>query len=403
MPVIQNSKSNPFSRTHFHTILRHWYDHNPDEKTIAGANSPKYKGKPWVWVEDGGTLFHLNSDTTREGVEAYLTYVDQYGDNLLWTVVQNKSGKMNKIAMGPEKRVESGFYFYREVPLVAETVIPSVPQAPVAILNQPIVTPQKPGSLSVHSTTGTKARELLTRSACKLLELQEASGWKELLVTDAVPILWFGNAFTTKPRILTVGANPSSNEFKAPSVRALQNGEKVTDLIASVNLQREVIDSYNGYFNYQPYIKWFGPVEWFLQEFKTSYQKPAYFRGLHVDLFPFATIPDFSDIQTIVAEALFASGWASNLLKDIIGFLHPHLVIVFGRTNYSYFRKYYDPSLPPLPEGKLQYVVTKSAAFDLPILGLSVNIGHPKGFTTSQLVDYRVNILNNPQLAQWFY
>mgnify|MGYP000737109970 CR=1 FL=1 len=103
-----NKKSSPMTKDQFHKWLKNWYN-NSTEKTISDYGN---HGQPaYLHIKDGGNLFHLNADTQRIGVEAYLKLLDTEND-LLWSVVLNKNMKMNKIAFGENKKIIKGFYLY---------------------------------------------------------------------------------------------------------------------------------------------------------------------------------------------------------------------------------------------------------------------------------------------------
>ena len=54
---------------------------------------------------------------------------------------------------------------------------------------------------------------LLIEATKKLLSLRQHDDWAKELPRRAPPILWFGNARSQKPKILTIGANPSRWEY----------------------------------------------------------------------------------------------------------------------------------------------------------------------------------------------
>ncbi len=69
------------------------------------------------------------------------------------------------------------------------------------------------------------ADELLIEATKKLLRLRQKVGWAKELPHRCPPILWFGNARSPKPKVLTIGANPSRWEYLDDSCRrALKEG-----------------------------------------------------------------------------------------------------------------------------------------------------------------------------------
>ena len=91
----------------FHEALRAW---------LAASVTPTIgepgaaKGRPWVIVVDNGRYFHLDADTTRQGVWGYLHSVERYGDDITWTVRKPTRGVRDQVAFGPHQLSEHEFY-----------------------------------------------------------------------------------------------------------------------------------------------------------------------------------------------------------------------------------------------------------------------------------------------------
>ena len=114
-------------------------------------------------------------------------------------------------------------------------------------------------------------------------------------------------------------------------------------------------------------------------------------QAIHIDLFPFVTVENFGRIKEITVAALFVNGWAQRLVGRLVKALSPNILILFGRTNCGYFARYIDPSLSNMewktfPPGR--YFVGHSKHFDLPVVGLSTNLGNPKGFSAVTLKQF---------------
>ena len=87
------------------------------------------------------------------------------------------------------------------------------------------------------------------------------------IVDPSVPILWFGNLkeyMDSPTKIVTVGINPSKNEFYNPSKKVFQIEYRlkgVTSWAGKSCLSSSDIDAYctalNNYFSYNPYDRWF--------------------------------------------------------------------------------------------------------------------------------------------------
>lgn len=272
---------------------------------------------------------------------------------------------------------------------------------------------------------------LLVEATRKLIELHGDPEWANQLPGRCPPVLWFGNEYSPKRKVLTLGANPSRKEFLIDSAtrafekirssgdqsllsylerphnrfRVLYSGEQMADILTSESLQGEIIASYNSYFENNPY-NWFGhnrdntyKVEGFLRGFGASYYGGDAFQlqAIHIDLFPFATLDDFGQIKAIADTALFANKWAQRLVGRLVEALSPAILILFGRTNCGYFAKYIDPSLSNMgwePFLSGQYFVGHSERFDLPVVGLSTNLGNPKGFDAATLKKFGEHVQN---------
>ena len=268
------------------------------------------------------------------------------------------------------------------------------------------------------------AHAMLIDATRKLIELHDDPKWATQLPSRCPPVLWFGNATSSKPKVLTIGANPSRREFLSDSsaqamekvrqsgnqsllsylepphhrFRLLSGSERLVDILGSEKLQGEILTGYHGYFTRNPYKTWFGHnrddsynVEGFLRGFGASYFDAVPQQAIHIDLFPFATLDDFLAIKEMAKTAFFADGWAQRLVGGLIEFLSPTVLVVFGRTNCKYFDLYIDrpeSSRPWQPFASGQYFVGRSKRFDVPVVGLSTNLGNPIGFTASGLRAY---------------
>ena len=218
------------------------------------------------------------------------------------------------------------------------------------------------------------------------------------------PVCWFGNLDTKKPLILTMGINPSDEEF--------ENGQ-FRGFIGNYANPQDCLDAYNMYFdsaNANPYKKWFGQAESFINaaisrlynrnaSFYTSKLSAGDYQLLHVDLFPFATKPTWSRIKNsfnLSLSQLF-SLYGEDLLCEIIDYLQTKAgrridkVIVFGKDiaevliNGNYVQVLVDLGLFPskcnspryIKKGILQlYSKTGNKISPIPIAISSISIGH---------------------------
>jgi len=265
---------------------------------------------------------------------------------------------------------------------------------------------------------------LLIEATKKLLWLWQQDGWaKELLFPRWPPILWFGDARSPKRKVLTIGANPSRWEYlddscrgdwktykktgdesllkrlchlDKPRFRVLDAAdESLEGILAERTLRGEIIQGYNNYFLANPYQRWFGRedgynVEGFLRGLGASFYTAATtpYQAIHIDLLPFATLSDFTELEQMAADDLFNSGWARQTVGSLVRLFQPLVVIVFGRTNARYLAKHIDGSISCLPWTQYQrasYQIGGAEGLGTKIIGLSVNLGNPRGFNSAGL------------------
>jgi hypothetical protein len=269
------------------------------------------------------------------------------------------------------------------------------------------------------------ADSLLIEATQKLIELSANPEWAIQLPLRSPPVLWFGNSISKKGKMLTFGANPSRSEYlldnadqameksrtsgnqsllrylEPPRNRfhLLSDGERMETIFSSPALREQIVAAYNTYFARNPYKIWFGDdksssykVEGFLRGFGGSYYEgDAPLQAIHIDLFPFATLADFGKVKQLVGSGIFENGWAQGFVRRLVEFLSPTVVVVFGRTNCNYFAEYIDPSLGNMCWIKClagKYFVGRSERLGLPVVGLSTNLGNPRGFTSETLGEF---------------
>lgn len=275
--------------------------------------------------------------------------------------------------------------------------------------------------MNIPNTPQSDEHTLLVDATQKLIELRSLPTWRNELPSRCPPILWFGNARSTKPIVVTIGANPSRQEYLADSsaaalnkmattnderalsylerstsrFRLLERVEKLEDILTNAALRESILGGYNSYFSRNPY-NWFGKrqdpynVEGFLRGFGASYypNQSQPFQAVHIDLFPFATLNDFKSIQRSAEIDLFSNGWAQSMLSRLLTLLKPRAIIAFGRTNVAYYSRYVDRSTS---KSNWHYFMKASYSHGiaiesgLPFIGLSTNLGNPIGFNKASL------------------
>ena len=91
------------------TLLRGWLNRSA-QQTIGDVGT--YGGRAWIWIELGARRAHLNADTTRAAVRAYIDHVRIHGADADWHVVANRRGKVNKVLYGPPGADAPAWYCY---------------------------------------------------------------------------------------------------------------------------------------------------------------------------------------------------------------------------------------------------------------------------------------------------
>ena len=161
---------------------------------------------------------------------------------------------------------------------------------------------------------------------------------KDWLATGSIPILYFGNLRRYRRstiKIVTVGLNPSDVEF-----REERFGRKVTGDLRPESLERAL----SGYFEVNPYSRWFSAFETLLQPLGASFYgesypgtapsgwKPRQSCALHTDLCsPLATTPTWSKLSEQIKADL--REWGVPLWTDLITALAPHMVLISVRKS----------------------------------------------------------------------
>lgn len=121
------------------------------------------------------------------------------------------------------------------------------------------------------------------------------------VVPGSTPVLSFGNASVAE--VATLGLNPSRQEFLDRNGRELGGTARRFETLASLGVSslssasepmlRRVVNACNGYFQTNPYRRWFDQLEPMLQSVGASYYDGS---ACHLDLVQWATDPVWSKI-----------------------------------------------------------------------------------------------------------
>ena len=142
-------------------------------------------------------------------------------------------------------------------------------------------------------------------------------------VSPAVPILFFGDvdAYRNSPlRVLTVGLNPSLEEF--PAEKAFLRFPLAATPTAED--RDSYLDALSAYFVTEPYRNWFRHFEPPLNGAQASYYPGQPSTALHTDICsPIATNPTWSALDESDRVTLEADG--GPLWHDLLAVLRPHV------------------------------------------------------------------------------
>lgn len=151
---------------------------------------------------------------------------------------------------------------------------------------------------------------------------------EKVVVKPSLPILYFGNldAFSkSKLKVVTVGKNPSDNEFR------LNKNDSFSFVRFSEwdEIQRNLVEALNPYFEEQPLKQWFSCFEPILNGAKASYYQTKGYSNiaLHTDICsPLATDPTWSKLSKEIQSALYKEGL--EIWKELIEELQPDIMLV---------------------------------------------------------------------------
>lgn len=147
------------------------------------------------------------------------------------------------------------------------------------------------------------------------------------VVKPSLPILYFGdlNAYRESSlKIITVGKNPSDNEFR------LNKNDSFSFVRFSKwnETSKNLISALNPYFENKPLRQWFSCFEPILNDLSASYYNSNYnHTALHTDICsPLATNPTWSKLSKETQSSLYEEGF--EIWKELIEELQPDIMLV---------------------------------------------------------------------------
>ena len=164
----------------------------------------------------------------------------------------------------------------------------------------------------------------------------------DVVVQQSIPIVWFGDIeayFKSQVKIVTVGLNPSYNEF--PEVYSSQASPRFKDKTLKAD---NLYTSLNEYFCFNPYKSWFAHFEGCLNRLGASFggqmNKGIDYKNTAISLDYFSSIatnPTFSKLYEHREE------WKIDqrgLFTRLLEYLSPDIVIM--STAKKYFNAVFD-------------------------------------------------------------
>lgn len=160
---------------------------------------------------------------------------------------------------------------------------------------------------------------------------------RNLSVDPSMPILFFGDVdryLNSKTRVVTVGLNPSWQEFpegKPWSRFPNAAGAKPSD-------SGRYLDALSEYFAKRPYKSWFSSYEQMLNGMDASYYGKRLSTALHTDICsPVPTDPTWSALPAARQQELEIEG--EPLWQDLVQVLEPDIVVLsIARQHLEHIR-----------------------------------------------------------------
>jgi hypothetical protein len=156
------------------------------------------------------------------------------------------------------------------------------------------------------------------------------------------PVPYFGHL--GKARVATLGINPSNREFVDSSGQELDGTARRFPTLGSLGLHRwgeassldvaGIVDACDGYFDGNPYDRWFRVLDAVVQSAGASYYR-AEAAAAHLDLVPYATKDKWGDLGPDSQRSLLDSG--GDLLAALLRDSEVELLVLNGRSVVRQF------------------------------------------------------------------
>lgn len=203
---------------------------------------------------------------------------------------------------------------------------------------------------------GADAIHELALVAWRLYRKAQASERPIRVTPRSAPILYFGDLTEYRAssfRVITVGVNPSGEEFPA---NAPWSRFPVAEVAAAENVEPLVTDyleALNNYFRLRPYRRWFDSYEPALNGMGASYYDGAEATAVHTDICtPIPTSPIWGGLDR--DEWRFLAPGGVELWHRLVETLEPQVILAsVGARNYARI------SLSPITDSDVIYTVNQ--------------------------------------------
>lgn len=160
---------------------------------------------------------------------------------------------------------------------------------------------------------------------------------EDVVVDPSVPILYFGDTeayFSSSLRVLTVGLNPSLEEFPSHNpFKRFASFEGVDFSTLDDSLTETYLCGLNQYFKGRKEWKWFSSFEPILKGMGVSYFGAPVGTAIHTDLCsPVSTSPKWTGLKPVQQETLLKQG--VDLWHGLTEALVPDVLVVSIREEY---------------------------------------------------------------------
>ena len=174
------------------------------------------------------------------------------------------------------------------------------------------------------------------------------------------PVPFFGDI--SSARIATVGINPSNREFVDASGHALDFVEQRLPTLGSLGVAcwgdvdathvRAIVLACRGYFERNPYDRWFGVLERVLRLAGVTYYGTAP-SACHVDLVPYATVSKWGNLNPTEQQRLL--DLTGDALGRVLRESSVETLVLNGRSVVTHFASISDVGLESrlIPEWQL--------------------------------------------------